>query len=440
MGAEEDFAPFLERYLAEVPPGPEGDAQMRAKLAAPITTLTRESVLRDELSDDEIDSWFEYFGWNLWDVIRSRASEGESGLIPRQQYETLAFVQQWATYPDLVRKMTAELGPEGVIGLGRSMRTEVGSKVNFLRNWAFACPLFGRGIACALGLEEPTDRREDVEVLIQFTRRVMFGAWGEEEGGEAFSASRGYRVEQLDAPVLQRFWEDREPIEDPEQARAVRQFNAQAEIFGFLFHYDCRAGVNDTGPYPTPDGGLVLVRDLFLSEPGYPWSHVAEGLPYALTQAFFFAPGTPVEFIVNDLATVFTTPADYQKHVVAVTTYVREAWDTPVADIRQIGPEERAAIAKASSAALMKLYAHIAGNDTDANLRAGIRMYSREMIMPHARVTGLWDAFLEEGFDDIAPLTEQAWPTLSGPAAAEVLAPVLLLGKAFPSVKATAAG
>lgn len=439
MGAEEDFAPFLANYLAEVPPGVEGDAIMRAKLAAPITTLTRESVLRDTLSDEEIESWFEYFGWNLWDVIRSRASEGESGLIPRQQYETLAFVQQWATYPDLVRAMTDKLGVEGVIDLGRSMRTEVGSKVNFLRNWAFACPLFGRGIAVALGLEDPTDRREDVETLIQFTRRIMYGTWNGDEG-EAFSASRGFRIEQLAPELLDRFWAEREPITEPEQARAVRQFNAQAEIFGFLFHYDCRAGVNDTGPYDTPDGGRVLVRDLFLNEPGYPWSDVAEGLPYALTQAFFFAPGAPIEFVVNDLATVFTKPADYQKHVVATATYVRDTWDTPVDQLRQIGPDERAAIAKASSASLMKLYAHIAGNDTDANLRAGIRMYSREMIMPHARVAGLWDDFVAGGFDDIHPLTEQAWPTLSGPAAGEVLAPVLMLGKAFPSVRQTVAG
>ena len=440
MGAEEEFAKFLENYLAETPAGVEGDAQMRAGLAAPITTLTRESVMKDTLTDEEIDSWFEYFGWNLWDVIRSRASEGESGLIPRQQYETLAFVQQWATYPDLVRALTAKLGPEGVIALGRSMRTEVGSKVNFLRNWAFACPLFGRGIACALGLEQPTDRREDVETLIQFARRVMFGAWGEEEGGQAFCASRGYRAPQLEPAVRERFWADREVFSEPDEAKAVRQFNAQAEIFGFLFHYDCRAGVNDTGPYPTSDGGLVLVRDLFLDEPGYPWSHVAEGLPYALTQAFFFPPGAPIEFVVNDLATVFTTPADYQKHVVAVSTYVRDTWDTPVDRLRQIGPEERAQIAKDASAALMKLYAHIAGNDTDANLRAGIRMYSREMIMPHARAAGLWDEFVADGFDDIHPLTEQAWPTLSGPAAAEVLAPVLLLGQAFPSVRATVAG
>jgi len=438
MSAEADFAVFLEKYLGEVPPGVEGDRIMREKLATPITTLTRDSVLRDELSDEEIESWFEYFGWNLWDVIRSRASEGESGLIPRQQYETLAFVQQWATYPDLIRAINEKIGPEGVIDLGRSMRTEVGSKVNFLRNWAFACPLFGRGIACALGLEEPTDRREDVETLIQFTRRIMYGAWGDE--GEAFCASRGFRVEQLDPALIQRFYDEREVFTEPAHGQAVRQFNAQAEIFGFLFHYDCRAGVNDTGPYTTPDSGLVLVRDLFLAEPGYPWSHVAQGLPYALTQAFFFAPGTPVEFVVNDLATVFTKPADYQKHVVAVTTYVRDTWDTPVGQIRQVGPDERAGIAKASSAALMKLYAHIAGNDTDENLRAGIRMYTREMLMPHARVLGLWDEFEAGGFDDLHPLTEQAWPTLSGPAAAEVLAPVLLLGKAFPSVRATVAG
>lgn len=438
MSAEEEFAVFLERYLGEVPPGTEGDRIMRERLAAPVTHLTRESVLADALTDTEVESWFEYCGWNLWDVIRSRASEGESGLIPRQQYETLAFVQQWATYAPLLQAMTDELGPEGIIELGRVAATEVGTKVNFLRNWAFMCPLFGRGIATTLGLEEPTDRREDLDTILQFTRRMQYGTWGGD--GEAFCASRGYRAAVLEPHWIERFSEESEDVTDPEQARAVRQFNAQAEIFSFLFHYDCRAGVNDTGPYTAPDGSVVLVRDLFLNEPGYPWSDAAEGLPYAVTQAFVFAADTPVEFVVNDLATVFTKPADYQKHVVATATYVRDRWDTPIGELRRIGADERAAIATAASAALMKLYAHIAGNDTDTNLRAGIRMYTREMLMPHARRAGLWDRFVADGFDDLHPLTEQAWPTLSGPTAAEVLAPVLVLGKAFPSVRSAVAG
>ena len=48
---------------------------------------------------------------------------------------------------------------------------------------------------------------------------------------------------------------------------AFRAFNATTELTGFLLHYDCRAGLCDTGPYPLPDGGFVIVRDHFLYEP-----------------------------------------------------------------------------------------------------------------------------------------------------------------------------
>ena len=70
MGAAEEFAKYLDKYLAEVSDGPEGDLQMRERLPmASIVDTTDENVLRDNLSDEEIDSWTGYMAWNLWELL-----------------------------------------------------------------------------------------------------------------------------------------------------------------------------------------------------------------------------------------------------------------------------------------------------------------------------------------------------------------------------------
>lgn len=71
----------------------------------------------------------------------------------------------------------------------------------------------------------------------------------------------------------------------------------------------------------------------------------------------------------------------------------------------------------------------------EQKIRNGVRVYTREMIMPHAHAAGLWDEFVAEAFDDLTDLTMSAWPTLEGEGAAEVLAPVFLLGQGFPPLR-----
>jgi hypothetical protein len=113
-----------------------GDAEMRRRDPHPFVDTTAADIRPDHLDDDQIDSWFDYMAWNLWELIATRSTEGESGLIPRQEYETLSFVQQWDIYPNAMRAITAEVGVDGLVELGRVSKREVGTKVNHLRNYA----------------------------------------------------------------------------------------------------------------------------------------------------------------------------------------------------------------------------------------------------------------------------------------------------------------
>jgi hypothetical protein len=431
----EDFAKFLEKFLGEVPPGPEGDAEMRRRIKVPFMDTTDEDVRRDDLTDDEIDGWQQYHAWNLWEVIANRATEGPSGLIPRQEYETISFVQAWAKFPRLFRELTEAIGVEGVIKLGATPRHEVSTQVNATRHYGTPmCTMVGRGIAVNLGLEKATDRREDVVSTIQFGRRLFHGLWG---GGPTFVSGRNYSQASLDPEIVNGFLAAEQKLDDPELRQNFQKFNAATELFGFLMHYDCRAGLCDTGPYPVPgtDNGFMIVRDHQLNEPAFPWGHFGEGLPWSVTSAMVFRPDEPIDVKVNDISTTFTRPGDYQKHLSGVAVYARDTWDTPMSELRPLGPDELADITAKAKAATLALYKDIARKDRDQKIRDGILVYSTILTMPYARtVPGLWEGWVKDGFYDLDELTLAAYPTLAGGDAMAALAPVFILGQGFPSV------
>jgi hypothetical protein len=155
-----DVQLYLQKFQGKYPQGSEGDRQIRQDLTVPFIETTDEDVRATSLTDDQVNNWLHYAAWNLWDFILGRASEGESGLIPRQEYETVSFVQQWSIYPRFVRMLTDEIGVDGLLDLAKTSRREVGTKINVTRNWAASvCPILGRGIAVDLGYHDANSRR-----------------------------------------------------------------------------------------------------------------------------------------------------------------------------------------------------------------------------------------------------------------------------------------
>lgn len=425
-----DFQPYIEHFLGgDVTGGPEGDLEIRSRIGMPFVDTTDENVRR-EPTVVELDGWIRYAAWNVWGTVAQRANEGESGLIPRQEYESLAFVQEWGKTADLMRTITDAVGVDGVIELGRTPRREVGNKINVLRNWGLPmCPLIGRGIVAHLGLEDPRARQEDVSTVMQFARRLQHGTFG---GGSGLVSGRGFRQPVLEQDIVDRFLADEERLDDRERMGSFRQFNASTELLGFLIHWDSRAGMQDSGPYPVPGGGFMIVRDHFLHETEYEWASVAEGLPYCVTEAMVFRPDVPLHVAINDLGTTFTEPSDYLRHLSGVAVYARDRVDSPMSELRVLDDAEIAAITKKSKAAMIALYKLIAVMDREEKIRNGILLYTHEMISFHAKAAGVWEQ-AKQTYDDLHDLTTAAWPVLSTPRAAQILPDVLLLGNGFPT-------
>lgn len=427
-----DFAAFIEKFMAEVPGGPEGDAIMRQRDPHPFVDTTAADIRPDKVDDDQIDSWFNYMAWNLWELIASRSTEGESGLIPRQEYESLSFIQQWEIYPNAMRAITEKVGVDGLVELGRVSKREVGTKVNHLRNYACSLmPILGRGVGVTLDLVDPVSSRADVETCIQFGRRLWQGTWGD---GPGLSSGRGFKLPHLDRDVLDPLLAQAVSLEDPEYRKVFRRFNATTELFGFMLHYDNRLGMGDTGPYPLPGGGFALVRDHFLHESAYPWADVAEGLPYAVTEVMVFKDDS-IEVKINDIGTTFTTPSTYLDSLESVVVFARDSIDTPMSDLRVVGQDEMRSIAKQSEKGVLALYRMYAKKSVDEKIWDGITVYSHDFLRPMAHRIGIWDEIRQAGFDAPSELTKKAWPHLTDGKAAAILGPVFITGAGFPSVR-----
>lgn len=420
---------LLTFYGGEVPHGAEGDAIMRQRQQTGILETTDENIRRD-LTVEEIDDLLAYMGWNLWDQLAMRGTEGESGLIPRQEYEAVGTVQIWQRYPEFIEVITEAVGVDGLVELGATPRREIGTKANLLHMWCTGIPpAFGRGILVGLGMAKPGDRVDGLAAAFQFNRRLYHGAWG---GGPMYGSSRDYQAQLLEPEWLERFADERTELADDDRRAFFQSFSASTELLGFLLNLDCRLGLADTGPYPLPDGGFLLVRDHFLNEDVYHWFDVAEGLPHCVTQAMFFRnPGEMARHVL-DIGTVFTEPRNYLPYLTGMALYARDRWDTPVSEIRLIDEDEMRSIQAKGQDATMRLYGRLAVMPRRDKIWSGAQVYATDFILPWARLAGVWPKLVEEhDFFEVDPVASEAYYRLTDGTAAELVPRLFITGGAF---------
>lgn len=409
--AQQDDAPAEEVVPTNadgVPGGTAGHEIMSARLSTDVLTLSNESLGRD-LTTAEANDLLDYYGWNLWDILAARISEGESGLIPRQEYEVMGTYLQWQHHPRFHRMITEAVGVDGLREIGGRIRHEIGTKLNPLHIWAAGVPsALGRAIAVELGHEQPGDRADDLKGAMQFTRRLYRGMWDDE--GPMFTSARGYHAPLLDDEWVQRFLDEKTKLPtDPEARKAFQRFNGSTQLASFLLHFDCRNGVADTGPYPLPGGGWALVRDHVLNDPGYPWAEPMQGLPWAVTLVMFFEGEQQIDSRVVDIGTMFTSPANYLKHLTGYAVYVRERADSPVSEVRLLSEDELAPIAARAEEGAARLYPRIAAMSDREKILAGSYVYYTDFVGTVGKAAGIWQEMLDAGFYDFEASVQKGY-------------------------------
>lgn len=374
-----------------------GDKQMRSRAKSKVLEkVSKEDVLRDQFTIDELNDLNNYLAWNIWDVLVMRATEGVSGMIPRQEYEILAFMHEFYRWPEVLR-MTTEMagGPQGVLDIGATARREIGTKVNAVHDWCIGAVGFGMGRCGLLALEviEPDDYIEESNEILKFMQRVL---WGKRQDGYILNSQDRYRCRIHEQDFLDGILNQVEELEagSPKHS-AFTRFNAAAELLSFLDHYDCRLGLGDTGPYELPDGKLLILRDLFVNEEVFHWSDVCddENLPHAYSLALVIDPVAMglAEIRVNDISTTFTRPKNYIPHIVGGAVFARNKWNTPMGEVEHIPIDQLADHLGRVQRATLKLYSKTARMCRRDLIWNGQYVYYVDMILPHMRLAGAYE-------------------------------------------------
>jgi hypothetical protein len=382
--------------LEPVPDGILGDKMMRRRAKTGVLEkVSKDEVLRDQFTLDELNDLNNYLAWNIWDVLVMRATEGVSGMIPRQEYEILAFMHEFYRWPEILRMTTDEAGPQGVMDIGATARREIGTKVNCVHDWCIGAVGFGMGRCGLLALEaiQPDDYVEESNEILKFMQRVL---WGKRRDGYILNSQDRYRCRVHEQEVLDQLLGELEDFEpDAPKHDAFTRFNAAATLLAFLDHFDCRLGLGDTGPYPLPDGRVLIVRDLFTNEDAFHWSDVCdhEDVPHCYTAAVVIdaeAMGL-AEIRVNDISTTFTRPKNYVPYITGGAVFVREKWSTPMGEVRPVALDALGAELEKLQQATLKLYGKLARMPRRELITNGHWVYFIDMILPHLRLAGTYE-------------------------------------------------
>jgi len=200
--------------LPPVPDGILGDRMMKERAKSQVLQkVSKADVLKEQFTIDELNDLNNYLAWNIWDVLVMRATEGASGMIPRQEYEILAFMQEFYRWPEILRMTTDEVGAQGVVDIGASARTQIGTKINCVHDWCIGAVGFGMGRCGLLALEaiQPDDYVEESNDILKFMQRVL---WGKRQDGWVLNSQDAYRCLIHDKTLVDKLASQLERIEN----------------------------------------------------------------------------------------------------------------------------------------------------------------------------------------------------------------------------------
>ena len=193
----------------------------------------------------------------------------ESRLIPVSAYVITACVETYLRYPEMMAAIDARLPAEEI---GRRSRRP-GCRVNTVSLWSIAnFWLLGRKV---MRMVDPStvDDIDAAHTVLDFWERAARGFRGD---GTRQAWDTG-AAPVYDDSIVAQLVAGAAPVDGDERA-AVKRFNATLIAYLFLLYFDTRVGAGDTGPYPLPDGRVLLVRDYYqLARSDFWWSEVADG-------------------------------------------------------------------------------------------------------------------------------------------------------------------
>jgi hypothetical protein len=388
-------AKFVYGELPGIPDGIAGDKMLRRLTKSDYFArpLSRERIVTPTFTVEELNDIILYSAWDLWDQLSLRASEGASGLIPRQEYEALAFANSFYRWPEFLMDMTERIGLEGAIKIGQAGRVP-GSKVNMLHSWNIGSSIANLGRALYLIMDHirPNDFVREFSAWLKFGQALMWGFRGD---GYVWASQNRYVTRALEGDWPDRLRASMEDL-DGDELRTLKFLMASAELLSFYMHMDNRLGMEDQGPWISDAGNPMIVRSIFPREDIYPWSLFAESLPYSMVFVFEIDAERVAldELRIISIGTLMTRPRNYLDGIVKGSVWVRDEWDS---EPRQIPAMEAAELyTDRIRDASFNLQEYLVKSPRRMLIEAGANTYYVGMIYPFLREAGLYDEYCDE--------------------------------------------
>jgi len=326
----------------------------------------------------EVNRWLDYHG-RISGAMTAERTALESALIPVTAYIVIACLEAYRRYPAMMTEIAAAMDPAEIGATGR----RPGSQVDAVHLWSIAnLPLVIRTALEPFGMLDPDDEVERLGTIFDFwdPAALAFRGDGHHQAWEA-----GLVVPRYGPDLVAELVDGATPVRDDDVRRAITRTNALLTSYLFLLYFDTRAGYQDTGPYPLPDGRCVLVRDFNEFGAGYfPWStEVAADLPHSnLTCAFVL---DDVQVTCNDWGTSTTDPTDYFARMTHFGMY-----DATGGALSPVPLDELTDLGTAVKRAQSQLYRLIAGMSRKEKIDAGAFVYFT-FLRPFALAAGVAD-------------------------------------------------
>jgi hypothetical protein len=327
---------------------------------------------------DAVNATLLYHGNISGKMTAERTALG-SALIPVTAYIIISGIECYRRYPELMGAIAAAKSPTDIGAAGKLP----GNQIDAVHLWSIAnIALVGRQVLAPFGLIDPATDLATLDAVFSFWEPAAAAFRGD---GQLQAWDADFVVPAYGPEVIAELVAGTTPITHDTARASLSKLNAALTSFLFLLYFDTRAGYQDSGPYPLPDGRTLLVRDFNeMAVSHFPWSvEIGAKLPYSNLTVAFVLEGVDVK--VNDWGTTVTDPVDYLKHVVAAGVF-----DSTGGTLTPIAPSELDDLRASVKHAQKDLYRLIAGMSRKEKIDAGAYVYFT-FLRPFARVAGVED-------------------------------------------------
>jgi hypothetical protein len=224
--------------------------------------------------------------------------------------------------PDLLRELTAVPSPEVLGGTAGALcsRPHYLSMQSLMHGYLNGREQRRLEQGLAAGEQLPDERPEDLAVVMDFWDRVMRAYL---RSGRLLPEETDGAILVLPADQVAALADSLEPVGPSQRQIKVRRAIATAELYTFIANGESRVGVFHYGPYPLPDGDVLLVKELNgLQDRFLPWHDVP--LP-PLENAARIMKLHAVDVRIGLFGTLVTEPLEYEAGIVAERLVTRTA-------------------------------------------------------------------------------------------------------------------